>query len=43
MHGYEDGGDGPAAGTDGQGTGTASAVPLRFRLLPQVLQTAGCE
>jgi arylsulfatase A-like enzyme len=43
MHGYEDGGDGPATGTDGQGTGTASAVPLRFRLLPQVLQTAGCE
>ena len=41
MHGYEDGGDGPDKGDDGMGTGTSSAVPLHFRLLPQVLQSAG--
>ena len=41
MHGYEDGGDGPDKGEDGMGTGTSSAVPLHFRLLPQVLQSAG--
>ena len=33
----------PGAGTDGQGSGTATAVPLRFRLLPQALQSAGYE
>jgi arylsulfatase A-like enzyme len=37
MHGYESGGDGPKGV---QGTGSSMAVPLHFKLLPQVLTAA---